>query len=101
MTRETWIRVKSEKELRAGMCVELRPCRERGHDVQVILFGRGRQKVECVSCGRCRGWETSDGALLCPVLAVPEGRLFRLSDAALDSTDETTTAPREREEVTR
>ena len=97
--RPTWVRVKSEDELRAGMTVELRPCgfcerRERimllrAQDKQMSLHHSGDMLA-----GSGRGWSTAPGLCLNPrrpvdlSVAISTGRLWRLSDEALEEADE-------------
>jgi hypothetical protein len=90
--------VKREDELRPGVTVELRPCgfcekRER----MVLLRAQEKQMSLHHSgdmlAGSGRGWTTAPGLCLNPrrpvdlSVAISTGRLWRLSDEALEESD--------------
>jgi hypothetical protein len=89
------------------MAVEVRACKACGRRERLILlritdmlfppthFGRaclGAANMRWVAAGSCDGLRWT-----CLESAIPEGRLFRLSDESLSETDSTERAPRERE----
>lgn len=109
---DAWIRVKSVSELRPGMTVEDRPCGRCAKRHRAILLrpakagdrlDNGNALRPCDECGSCGFMTTFTCDHLprgfaprarCFCLAIPEGRLFRLTP---DATHETTnTRVRER-----
>lgn len=99
---ETWVRVKSESELRAGMCVELRTCSWCLKRHRRILTAQlpSSARLHCAD-GTIRSgkghvsWDSIPGACpkskfpnrpFCLDRAIREGRLYRLSDAFLAET---------------
>lgn len=95
MKRDEWVRVKSESELRAGMCLQLLSCVYCGGTHRFILLRREHRQTPCDGPhGKCLGWETTprctQPAGLCgSPTAIREGRLYRLADSQLTE-DETT-----------
>ena len=93
---DEWVLVKSEDELRPGMCVELRPCRYVcGRIHRFVLIGREPRATWCSRLSThltCRGWLfVGDGCNdrpLCTYSAIRERRLYRLidDDTAADET---------------
>lgn len=98
---ESWVRVESEDELRAGIWVESRPCAQCGARERAFLVARDARVLGCDDCGDYGpGWATcgscSDGHSICFKCEIREGRLYRL---VLDEPAETTEREREREDV--
>jgi len=100
MTRDPWKLVTSARQLRAGMCVELRPCITCGKRERFVLLGKERGATFCPSHGRCRGWRTSSGhkdSMCRAPDAIYERRLYALIDD--DTAADETTVTRRREMV--
>lgn len=94
--RDEFVLVKSEDELRSGMCVELRPCLTTGKRERFFVLGRERRKSSCPLCGKCKGWKTTDGAMCMEMKCIPECRLYRLRDDDTASDETATTRRKER-----
>jgi hypothetical protein len=104
-TKEAWVRVKKVSELRPGV-FRVVDCGVCGRTHQMIVARRQGEARRCTGPHRsCRGWDVVEvcdprsGGLCAEPDCIPEGRLYRLSSAALSETDSTERAPREREEV--
>jgi len=104
MSRDPWKLVTSVDELRAGMCVELRPNAVSGKRARVILTGIRPSVTYCTSCGGGRNgeprrfdWDDASGAWICTADAIPERRLYALIDD--DTAADETTVSRRREMV--
>ena len=96
--RDEWALVKSEDELRPGMCVELRPCMTTGKRERFLLLRPETRKSPCPACVACRGWKTSAsfGALCKALACIPERRLYRLRDDDTAADETATTRRKER-----
>jgi flavoprotein len=95
--REEWVEVEREDELRAGMTVEVRSCRLCGDVHRFMLFGRS----EFDACAEHHGcmWRCSgscgtyfDQGTVCPLVAIQQGRLYRLVLREPEATETTTRA---------
>jgi hypothetical protein len=92
--RDEWVRVKSERELRAGMCVELRRCRHCGRDHRMIISRVVLDERPCPE-GRSIGYTRKeiggcqDYVDHCWCKCIDEGRLYRLADSQLTESETT------------
>ncbi len=97
-------RVRSASELRVGMLVVLKACRDCGANHRIMLLrthpAAGVHDDGTPDCG-LNGWKTTpvcdDAFGFCPCGSIAEGRLYRVEDGL--ETDEETTVARRPERV--
>lgn len=101
--RDEWIRVESESDLAPGMVVQVRPCQGCRRIETEVLFRHNRTGPPCSICGTCAGWFNSGCQAdrpfgSCLRESISEGRLFRLANLPVESSDaEVASRPREME----
>lgn len=97
------MRVKSAAELRAGMALKITRCRGHGATCNVVLLrpndwgGLHEHDGSYCEPAKCAGWITSHMDEECFIVAIQDGRLYRLDDdTGAEDYDET---PVRREEL--
>lgn len=107
MKRDEFVLVKSEDELRPGMCVELRPCQWCGKRDRFMLMSKepasglfldpdgtaspAETKWEFATAGKC-----DDNGVIAFKYAIPNRRLYRLRDDDTAADETATTRLKER-----